>query len=1067
MQFRRCGWAVAIFVVAVTILSIVRARSRSVSETPLIPELAALNPRDLGLSAIPVGASGVAPTDFAASALAQDRIPLPRPLDVRWRTAPTEPVLARFHEWAERYQAAAAEVREQLVAEGVARATERRAEMKELIETAPERALEQAVPLAVRRELPAEVAALLEERLSVRGDFEVLAALPLPGADAAAAAEFRPLQRRVVIGDRHLEASVYGRRLGEPTQRDVPLHGVALDGKMALSESPYRPLEAIEHTEQRAQLAAADAPDPICSISTEPSSSSNTEVAMDDGGTVAWFCDPAHAGVAAQMARAGGGSESNFELLADGNLKPLSTRTEGIKRLLLIRVDFSDEPGAPLTDTQATNLVVGLNKFYEENSYGKTSFRPLSAAGSLVTATLRMANTAASYGLKDASILRNDARSAAQASGVSLNSFNYDLICFRRVPGFNFGGLGFVGASGAWIQNAFTSPGVSAHELGHNYGLNHANFWDTAGESVLGAGSSVEYGDNFDTMGNAGAGRRHFNARYKALLDWLPSTYVRVLTTNGTYRLFPMDVTNGNSQVRALRIAKNSQTNYWFEFRQIYTTSPSLMNGLGVRWARSGNQSSLLLDTTPGSSDESMDSAILIGRTFSDRALGLHVTPIGFGGTTPQSLEVVVNRGSFTNNQPPTVDVTASQGSAAVNTTLTFTAAAVDADGDPLAYGWDFGDAAIGPNTATATHAFTASGEYVVRCEVSDMKGGVSSNYVVVRIGTPTTLRISGTVTEAGRPLAGVRISTSNTKQTFSGADGTYVLAGLSRGTYTLSARREGILFTRQGFSNPLNLTTSRTGADFLGTDPGDLQTVTLVALGAEWRYWDKGTLPGATWTAASFDDSAWRQGAAQLGYGDEDIVTEIDFGPNSSSKYTTTWFRSEFTGDNPANFINATVGLIRDDGAVVYLNGKEIFRSNMPNGTVGVSTRPSATVSGTDEANIFEYDLDPAKLLTGRNVLAAELHQIAGDSSDLRFSLRLVGQLRPRPVAPTLALKTADGALRISWPVTASGYALFSAAALGGPWEPIAETVLSSSGEQAVTIAPDTDARWFRLEAH
>jgi len=1066
MEIRRDGRIVAFVLAAVAVLWMFQHWSQPPAVTPGARVSAALDRPALIPPPVVAGPSRSATAEpLAVETAVPDRIPLPRPLDELWRTPPAKPAFARFHAWAAQYQAADAAAREGLVAEGVARATERRVEMKELIEAAPQRALELAVPLAVRRELPAEVTALLEERVSARGDFEVLAALPLTGGDAAASADFRPLQRRVVIGDRRLEASVYGLRLGEPTQLGVPLHGVALDGKIALSESPYRPLEAIEQAEQRAQLAAAGAPDPICSISAEPASVRGIEVAVDDGESVAWFCAPAHAGVAAQKARASGGSQGNFELLADGNLKPLSTRTEGIKRLLLIRVDFSDEAGAPLTDTQATNLIDGLNQFYAENSYGKAGFRPLGTAGSMVTATLRMANTAASYGLLDPSILRKDARNAAQAAGVALSSFNYDLLCFRRVPGFNFGGLGFVGAAGAWIQNAFDSPGVSAHELGHNFGLNHANFWDTAGESVLGAGSSVEYGDSFDTMGTAGAGKRHFNARYKALLDWLPTTYVRVLTTNGTYRLFPMDVTNANSEVRALRLAKNSQTNYWFEFRQIYSNSPSLMNGLGVRWARSGIQSSLLLDTTPGSVDGSKDSATLIGHTFSDRALGLHVTPIGFGGTTPQSLNVVVNRGSFTNNQPPTVDVTASAASGAVNATLTFTAAAADADGDPLAYGWDFGDATIGPNIATAAHAFTAAGEYVVRCEVSDMKGGVTSDYVVVRIGSPSTLRISGTVTEAGRPLEGVRISTSNTKQTFSGADGTYVLTGLARGTYTLSARREGILFARQGFSNPLNLTASRTGADFLGSDPGGLQTVTLVPMGAEWRYWDKGTLPGATWTAASFDDSAWRQGAAQLGYGDDDVVTKVDFGPNSASKYTTTWFRSAFTVDRPADFINATVGLIRDDGAVVYLNGKEIFRSNMPGGTIAVSTKASATVSNTDESTIFEYDLDPAKLLEGRNVLAVELHQITADSSDLSFSLRLLGQLRPSPVAPNLALKSADGVLRISWPVTASGFVLFSAAALGGPWEPVSESVLSSSGEQAVTIAPDVEARWFRLE--
>lgn len=851
------------------------------------------------------------------------RIVLPRPLDELWQQPPPEPAFARFRAWAERYETAVPEQRESLVEEGIVLATERRFEMKELIETNPRRALELAVPLAVRRELPSELGVLLEERVSGRGDYEVLAALPKRGVDGAVPEGFRALERAVVMGERRWEAWVYGVRDGEPTQLDVALQGVAVDGKMAVAESPYRLLEAVERTEQRARLAAAGVAEPVCGVSAEPASERGTEVALDTGDAVAWYCEPVHAGVAVQKARAMGGSQSNFELLADGGLKPLSARTEGIKRLLIIRVDFSDEAGAPLSNLQATNLVAGLHQFYQENSYGKAGFRGI-GAGSLVTATLRMPKTAAAYGAGDASVLRTDARNAAKAAGVVLTAYDYDLTCFRSVPGFNWAGLGYVGAPGAWIQNAFGGPGVSAHELGHNYGLGHANFWDTGGESILGAGSSVEYGDGFDTMGNAGAGKRHFNARYKALLDWLAPAYVRTLTTNGTYRLYPMDVTNANTQIRALRIAKNTQTNYWLEFRQVYSNSPSLMNGLSVRWGRSGNQSTLLLDTTPGSAEGSKDAPVVIGRTFSDRVLGLHVTPIGFGNTVPESLEVVVNRGAFANNQPPTVEVSAPVSAGAVNATLSFKATAADSEGDALAYGWDFGDGTFGLNAGDVTHRFTAAGEYVVRCEVSDMKGGLSSDYVVVRIGSPNTVRIAGTVTANGRPLEGVRVSTSNTKQTFTGADGTYVLAGLARGTYTLSARREGLLFTREGFTNPLNLTANRAGADFVGADPGDLQSVTLVPLGAEWRYWDKGTLPtGGSWTAVGYNDSAWRKGAAQLGYGDDDVVTQVSFGTSSAAKYITTWFRSEFTVDNPSNFISGVVGVVRDDGVVVYLNGK------------------------------------------------------------------------------------------------------------------------------------------------
>ena len=42
-------------------------------------------------------------------------------------------------------------------------------------------------------------------------------------------------------------------------------------------------------------------------------------------------------------------------------------------------------------------------------------------------------------------------------------------------------------------------------------------------------------------------------------------------------------------------------------------------------------------------------------------------------------------------------------------------------------------------------------------------------------------------------------------------------------------------------------------------------------------------------------------------------------------------------------------VRLVRDDGAVVYLNGREIMRSNMPAGTVDQTTKALAS-AGTEK---------------------------------------------------------------------------------------------------------------------
>src|SRR5258708_459869 len=347
--------------------------------------------------------------------------------------------------------------------------------------------------------------------------------------------------------------------------------------------------------------------------------------------------------------------------------------TEGQKRLLFIRVDFSDLPGAPFADATGTNLISSLNNFYTEMSYGRTSFA-LAGAGSEVTPTLRMPQPGAKYGTNNLyNQLRSDARNAAAAAGYVLTNYDLDVTCMTNVPGWSWSGLSFVGTSGAWLRNSFNT-GAAAHELGHNYGLNHANFWNTSGQSVIGPGTSVEQGDYFDTMGWALAGNNHFNAHCKYYLNWLTTNDVAIVTNSGTYRIAALD-DPASSGLRALSIAKNSSTNYWVEFRQ-KPINRWVTNGALLHWAQSGNQRTYLLDTTPGSADGENDSALVIGRTFSDAQAGVYLTPIGKGGTTPESLDVVVNLGSFPGNSPPTVSLTANGTNVAIGPSLNFSATA-------------------------------------------------------------------------------------------------------------------------------------------------------------------------------------------------------------------------------------------------------------------------------------------------------------------------------------------------------------------------------------------------------
>jgi len=84
------------------------------------------------------------------------------------------------------------------------------------------------------------------------------------------------------------------------------------------------------------------------------------------------------------------------------------------------------------------------------------------------------------------------------------------------------------------------------------------------------------------------------------------------------------------------------------------------------------------------------------------------------------------------------------------------------------------------------------------------------------------------------------------------------------------------------------------------------------------------------------------------------------------------------------------TLSLIRDDGAIVYLNVAEVVRDNMPAGTVDYLTHASTDVGDADEATPHVYTLSGAELITGTTTLAVEVHQHTWTSSDLYFDLSL-----------------------------------------------------------------------------
>ncbi len=203
---------------------------------------------------------------------------------------------------------------------------------------------------------------------------------------------------------------------------------------------------------------------------------------------------------------------------------------------------------------------------------------------------------------------------------------------------------------------------------------------------------------------------------------------------------------------------------------------------------------------------------------------------------------------------------------------------------------------------------------------------------------------------------------------------------------------------------------------------------VTLSPWGSTWRYRDTGVAPPASWTQLAYDDSAWSSGAAELGYGDGDEATVVQDNPTpgynsgETNRYITTWFRRMFTVTNAAQISALTARMIRDDGVVVYLNGNEIWRDNLP-AVSDATTTASSSISGASESVQISKVLNAASLVEGANILAVELHQFAADSSDISFNFELNAE---RPATAPDPDTDGDG-MRDAWEI-AHGFAYWNA---------------------------------------
>src|SRR5574344_169738 len=193
----------------------------------------------------------------------------------------------------------------------------------------------------------------------------------------------------------------------------------------------------------------------------------------------------------------------------------------------------------------------------------------------------------------------------------------------------------------------------------------------------------------------------------------------------------------------------------------------------------------------------------------------------------------------------------------------------------------------------------------------------------------------------------------------------------------------------------PVTLTADKkAGYDFKGWRENKLESV--ITKGSTWKYLDTGTDQGTAWQASDFDDSSWKSGLAPLGYAVTGVKTTVSYGSSSSSKYITTYFRKKFTVSTPSSqLISLKMNLLREDGAIVYLNGKKLLSTNMPLSDVNYKSTALYACGGLAETSYITFDVPLSYLQEGENTFAVEVHQAAASSTDMAFDLQLQAEER------------------------------------------------------------------------
>ncbi len=347
-----------------------------------------------------------------------------------------------------------------------------------------------------------------------------------------------------------------------------------------------------------------------------------------------------------------------------------ATTPTTVKKLVVLLVNFpgmTNLSGLPTADTIRTKIFSQPNSvrdYYRKISAGKWDIQGKVRPDGDVYGWFTIA--------ADTSLGCNywswagTADAAAKAAGIDLSGYTNRLYILNTTACSSWGGVASVGGDHAWLSGltlwSDQTVGITTHELGHNFGMLHANLYscsengvavpmDTSANCV-----SQQYGDYFDVMGGNSQGSYQMDATHmgQAALTgtgWFTSantqTIDRAASSDGTYTLLPLE--QPSSGVQSLRVKRDNGTYYYIEYRQpLGLDAPHTiylgLNGVFIHLSTdylTPSETNLILPHPEKTT--LFDKAILKpGETFTDKNSGISITTVS-QGTTGAKIRVTVN----------------------------------------------------------------------------------------------------------------------------------------------------------------------------------------------------------------------------------------------------------------------------------------------------------------------------------------------------------------------------------------------------------------------------------------